>query len=173
MLWWSPKSRQCLLWPESRGLKPADPMRFFYSKAQGTGTGERNLGISAEQRERYSTNPGSFPSASVRVSRDADRYSEHPGGQPAQRSYRWPWTSLDRFPGFLLDSAVIDKHAGRALHAPRRTPGMTSWSPECFGWEQSHLLATSFSCAFSHTLMSTRSKLWRVLTSVCERRPYP
>lgn len=80
VLWWSPKSRQCLLWPESCGLKPADPMRSFYSKAQGTGTGSRNLGISTEQRERYSMNPGSFPSASVRMSRDADRYSEHSGG---------------------------------------------------------------------------------------------
>lgn len=99
VLWWSPKSRQCLLWPESCGLKPADPMRSFYSKAQGTGTGGRNLGISPEQRKRYSMNPGSFPSASVRVSRDAVRYSEHSGGQPTQRRYGWPWTSLTGFQG--------------------------------------------------------------------------
>lgn len=104
---WSPKSRQLLLWPESREVKPADPVRFFYSKAQGSGTSGCNLSISPEQRERYSMNAGSFPSASVRVSRDDDRYSEHPGGQLTQRRYGWPWTSLDRFPGFLLDSAVV------------------------------------------------------------------
>lgn len=88
-------------------MKSADPMRSFYSKAQGTGAGGRNLSINPEQLERYSMNPGSFLSAAVRVSRDADRYSEHPGGQLTQRRYGWPWTSMDRFPGFLLDSAVV------------------------------------------------------------------
>lgn len=104
---WSPKSPQLLLWSESRGVKSADPMRSFYSKAQGTGAGGCNLSISAEQHERYSMNPGSFLSAAVRVSWDADRYSEHPRGHLTQRRYGWPWTFLDRFPGFLLDSAAV------------------------------------------------------------------
>ena len=48
--------------------------------------------------------------------------------------------------------SVIDRHAGQALHAPWRTPGITS-----FVWEQSHLLLPSHARSLMHSCLPEES----------------